>query len=137
MNPCVACNHLAFRNNVNWPTKTIPDGRVIHLACAFEVEHAVESVTNNATRSTEGVWRWNSNNNCIPDNSLRNAGFVSDEDRDATAAVRDVEQRQAIQRYREQRTESGYSDEEMFEMRAAFGEGTEVVDVFTGQTITV
>lgn len=42
----------------------------------------------------------------------------------------------ALEDYRKTREQNGYSAEEMFEMRAAFGEGVEVVDIFTGKTIT-
>jgi hypothetical protein len=40
-----------------------------------------------------------------------------------------------LKRYIENRQKYGYSDEELFEMRASFGEDEKVVDVFTGQTI--
>jgi hypothetical protein len=40
-----------------------------------------------------------------------------------------------LKRYIESRQKYGYSDEELFEMRASFGEDEEVVDIFTGQTI--
>jgi len=41
----------------------------------------------------------------------------------------------AIQQYIESRRKYGYSDEELFEMRASFGADEEVVDIFTGQSI--
>ena len=40
-----------------------------------------------------------------------------------------------LKKYIESRQKYGYSDEELFEMRASFGEDEEVVDIFTGQTI--
>jgi hypothetical protein len=40
-----------------------------------------------------------------------------------------------LKRYIENRQKYGYSDEELFEMQASFGEDEEVVDIFTGQTI--
>jgi len=40
-----------------------------------------------------------------------------------------------LKRYIENRQKYGYSDEELFEMRASFGKDEEVVDIFTGQTI--
>jgi len=43
----------------------------------------------------------------------------------------------AIQQYIESRRKYGYSDEELFEMRASFGEDEEVVDIFTGQKINL
>lgn len=43
----------------------------------------------------------------------------------------------AIQQYIESRRKYGYSDEELFEMRASFGEDEEVVDIFTGEKINL
>ena len=43
----------------------------------------------------------------------------------------------SIQKYISERQRNGYSHEELFEMKATFGEGTEIVDVFTGKTITL
>lgn len=45
-----------------------------------------------------------------------------------------VEDKAAIEAYVANRNKYGYSDEEKFEMRAAFG-NEEVVDIFTGQVI--
>lgn len=42
---------------------------------------------------------------------------------------------QALKNYIESRQKYGYSDEELFEMRASFGEDETVVDIFTGKTI--
>lgn len=43
----------------------------------------------------------------------------------------------AIKKYIAWRQTNGFSQEELCEMRAAFGPGATVVDVFTGQTMTV
>ena len=40
-----------------------------------------------------------------------------------------------LRRYRRERRNHKYSGEELYEMRAAFGSGTTVVDVITGQRI--
>lgn len=56
--------------------------------------------------------------------------------REATAAAREIEVAKSAAAYRESRR-NGYSAEEMNEMRAAFGAGATVVDVLTGQTITL
>ena len=47
----------------------------------------------------------------------------------------DIKDLEAITNYIENRKKYGYSDEELFEMRASFGEDEEVVDIFTGQVI--
>ena len=42
-----------------------------------------------------------------------------------------------IAQYIKSRELYGYSDEELFEMQAAFGPDEEVVDIFTGKTINL
>ena len=54
-------------------------------------------------------------------------------DADATKVAREEEAAASLERYRNRNRNP--SAEEMFEMRAAFGEGTTVVDVVTGKTI--
>lgn len=56
-------------------------------------------------------------------------------DREATADAREVEVEKAVKEYREAMKNHQYDAEELFEMEAAFGKGTKVVDVLTGQTI--
>ena len=61
--------------------------------------------------------------------------WVSDAiDRNATAAAREIEVERELAEYRASRR-SGYSAEELAEMRAAFGPGTVVRDILTGEEI--
>lgn len=53
---------------------------------------------------------------------------------EATQKARDAEVEKSISEYRERMKNHKPSAEELFEMRAAFGPGAKVVDVFTGQT---
>lgn len=55
-------------------------------------------------------------------------------DAEATQKARDAEVEKSISEYRERMKNHKPSAEELFEMRAAFGHGAKVVDVFTGQT---
>ena len=55
-------------------------------------------------------------------------------DAEATQKARDAEVEKSISEYRERMKNHKPSAEELFEMRAAFGPGAKVVDVFTGQT---
>lgn len=55
----------------------------------------------------------------------------------ATAEARDAESAREIAEYREAQKNRSYSEEELFEMRSAFGAGTTIVDVLTGKTITL
>lgn len=89
----------------------------------------------------EGVIRWRSNGRIPHDDMLydfRTLGFIDlfTEMRSRDARVRESDA--ALERYRKQRAESGYSAEEMTEMRAAFGTGgVEMVDVLTGERFLI
>ena len=54
----------------------------------------------------------------------------------ATEAKRDEQTCKEIEAYRNSRKNRGYSDEEKFEMDAAFGPGHTIVDIFTGARYT-
>lgn len=54
-----------------------------------------------------------------------------------SATAHKIEQAASIQEYIESRKNVGYTDEEKFEMRAAFGAGETVVNIFTGEVITL
>lgn len=83
------------------------------------------------------VVRWNSSDNIPFDDMLTEflvAGYI-----DAETVVNSMNQRKAeakasIEAYIARRQQYGYSDEERFEMQAAFG-GEEVVDIFTGKVV--
>ena len=70
----------------------------------------------------------------LHDDMLEKVAMVSDKvNVEATRAARDEETAKVIEAYRASYT--GPSEEEMFEMRAAYGKGTTVVDIFTGKKI--
>ena len=70
----------------------------------------------------------------LHDDMLEKVAKVSDKvNVEATRAARDEETAKVIEAYKASYT--GPSEEEMFEMRAAFGTGTTVVDIFTGKKI--
>ena len=76
--------------------------------------------------------------NCIErtlhDDMLEKVAMVSDKvNVEATRAARDEETAKVIEAYRASYT--GPSEEDLFEMKAAFGTGTTVVDIFTGKKI--
>lgn len=56
-------------------------------------------------------------------------------DLEATATARQAETAKHLNAYRESRAKHGYSQEELHEMRAAFGTGSTVVDIITGKKI--
>jgi hypothetical protein len=83
---------------------------------------------------TGGVVRWNSNNN-IPSRDILEFWqyFNKDFDFDKTLEVSEQETANFFKQYRESQANKVYSEEEKFEMRAAFGEGATVVNVITGK----
>lgn len=90
------------------------------------------------TNSESGsVVRWSSSNNIpFPDMLERFllAGLITHTEMGNSIAYRKVEDAKHIAQYIENRKKYGYSNEELFEIRAAFGD-EEVVDLFTGEVI--
>lgn len=54
--------------------------------------------------------------------------------REATTMARNEDNAKTIKAYKASREGKGFTEEEKNEMRAAFGEGTTVVDIFTGKS---
>lgn len=83
------------------------------------------------------VVRWNSSNNIPPKDILADfcvKGYITSETLYDSIACKNAEDAKFLEQYIANRAKYGYSDEEKFEMRAAFGD-EEVVDIFTGKTI--
>jgi hypothetical protein len=88
----------------------------------------------NATQDDKGIWRWNSNNRVPFEDKLRAAG-LSDIEIEKHNVARDKDNNEFLKEYRNHMENHVYSDEELFEMRAAFGKGVTVVNVITGKRI--
>ena len=85
----------------------------------------------------EGEARWNSSNNIVPSYILEMAvvdGTISIEVRNTTEQVRIIDDEIAIKNYINFRQKHGYSEEELMEIDAEFGD-EEPVDIFTGREI--
>lgn len=81
-----------------------------------------------------GAAFWVSSNNYLPEDCAEMLSFTDFIfDIQATAEARDKETNEFLEAYR--KNYKGPSEEEKAEMRAAFGEGAEIVDVITGKTI--
>lgn len=83
-----------------------------------------------------GVATWVSNGNAIPEDCVEKAiygGLPVNARR--TKALADFQAEKSLREYRERMKNHVYSDEELFEMRAAFGAGAVVVDAITGRKI--
>lgn len=87
-----------------------------------------------AYQDDEGVWRWKSSNN-VPFEDMLECWGLDSETMQKCIEARKKDTSKVIADYRKQMENHEPSDEEMYEMRAAFGEGEEVVNVITGQKI--
>ena len=99
-----------------------------------EVEKAVRKADEDATVDADGAISWNCNGNYLMDDfceKLEYAGYQFS--RTATAEKRDEQTRRFIEEYKKNQAEP--TEEELAEMRAAFGAGAKVVDVISGREI--
>ena len=101
-----------------------------------EVEAAVKEADEKATIDADGAIRWTSNGTYLMDDFCEKLAYAGyDFSREATSAARE---RQTIERLSEYRKQSHRTTaEEINEMRAAFGTGTKVVNILTGETIAI
>lgn len=84
----------------------------------------------------DGIVRWKSNNSVPPTELLELWQYLNkDFSFEKSLKQQDIENSNFLKQYREQQANRSYSEEELFEMRSAFGTGTKVVDVITGKTI--
>jgi hypothetical protein len=84
------------------------------------------------------VVRWKSNDRVPPKDCLDEMlsfGWITKQEFDNSNEERDIETKKAIDEYRKVMAEYVPSPEEIFEMRANFGEGATVVNVITGKSI--
>lgn len=84
------------------------------------------------------VIRWKSNNNIPPKTilySFLHLNYVTEYDVENSLKVYQIEMEQKLKEYKEMMKTYIYSDEELYEMKAAFGKGTTVVNVISGSKI--
>lgn len=84
----------------------------------------------------DGVVRWTSNNRVMPKDCREILSHTAYRDlfsEEASRAAEDAETAAFLESYRKNYT--GPSEEEKAEMRAAFGTGSTVVDIITGERI--
>jgi len=87
---------------------------------------------------SKGEVRWVSSNNIPPTDILEMAvvdGTITWEMFERSTKQNSIETTEFIERYQAMREKHGYSEEERFEMKAAFGD-EEIVDVFTGKVVS-
>ena len=98
------------------------------------VQDYVEEAKMKADVDSNGAIRWKNNGNYLMDDYcevLEYAGYPFS--REATKAARDAQVAEELAAYRA--NPPMMTDEDIAEMRAAFGSGTLVVDVISGQRI--
>lgn len=101
-----------------------------------EVSEALNRVKTDAIVEEDGAIRWISSGNYIPDDyceKLEYGGYNFS--REATRIKKDEQQSKFAEEYRERMKNYKPSKEELYEMKCAFGEGVEIVDIITGQKI--
>lgn len=94
----------------------------------------LEQYETDAYKDNNGVLRWKSNNHVPPQEVLDFWKYVGKRfNMSKCVAARNREDKIFLKEYRKQEQNRKYSQEELFEMEAAFGKGTVVVDVITGK----
>ena len=99
-----------------------------------ELEDAVRKADADAIVEPEGAIKWVKSGNYLMDDfceMLEYAGYPFS--REATAKSRDIQNSKFIEEYKKNYT--GPSEEELFEMRASFGDNGTVIGVITGNVI--
>lgn len=86
----------------------------------------------------DGAIRWKKNGNYLPDDYCEVLEYGRYPfSREATRIKREEQQAENLAQYRERMKNYVPSEEELYEMRSAFGEGTTVVDALTGQKYNI
>lgn len=91
-------------------------------------------IQENSYRGAQGELRWKSSNNCVPMHVFEEAGIEAPK---GHQAILEAEADAAIANYKKRMESYEPSAEELFEVEAAFGPGTEVVNVITGKKFKV
>ena len=101
-----------------------------------EVSEALNRVKTDAIVEEDGAIRWISSGNYIPDDyceKLEYGGYNFS--REATRIKKDEQQSKFAEEYRERMKNYKPSEEELYEMRCAFGKDVKIVNIITGQKI--
>ena len=101
-----------------------------------EVERAVRKANELAIVDSNGAIRWKSNGSYLMDDFCEMLEYVGYQfSRKATTKARNIQVKKCLKDYR--MNYNGPSVEELAEMRSAFGAGETVVDIITGDVITL
>jgi hypothetical protein len=89
---------------------------------------------NEAYQDENGVWRWKSNNH-VPFEDMLESWNLDEETFKKCIAAREADDAKFFANYRKQMENYEPDAETLYEMKTAFGEGAEVVNVITGKKI--
>ena len=86
----------------------------------------------------DGAVRWKSNGNYLPDDCMEKLEYApydlsSKISREATKIKREIQNKEFLEEYR--KNPPVLTQEDFYEMRAAFGKGVRVTNVITGEVI--
>lgn len=102
-----------------------------------EAERTIEMLDQNTYVDDSNVIRWKSNNSVPPVDCLELYVYIGKThfDYQLSLKTRESEESAFLENYREQESKRVISEEEMYELKASFGEGTTIVNVITGKEI--
>lgn len=85
----------------------------------------------------DGAIKWESNGNYLMEDVMNNiiANGFTEFSKEATLAKREAQVKELLSNYR--KNYKGPTEEQLAEMRAAYGYGAKVIDVITGDVITL
>jgi len=133
---CVAAgNHLNphhFLGNVE-ASETVA-GIAVHPGCKRDMDTAMRFWLDGSATWADGAYRWKSNNSVPGEDMIGRwlaLGYITADEAKASIKLRKSETDAFLKAYRKNPPKP--TAEDLFEMRAAFGEGAEVVNIITGK----
>lgn len=103
----------------------------------WELEEA-EKLWNDAYLDNFNIPHWKSNDHIPMSDMLKKWKYLNKEfDYELSLEKHNEQTHEEIEQYKNRMKNYVPSEEELYEMRCAFGKGTEVVDIFTGQKINI
>lgn len=133
---CVAAgNHLNPHHFLGEreATETVA-GIAVHPGCKRDMQVAMDFWLDGSATWKDGAYRWKSNNS-VPGADMIGRwlalGYITADEAKASIVVRNTETAAFLKAYR--KNPPKLTAEDRYEMRAAFGEGAEVVNIITGK----
>lgn len=106
-------------------------GLPVHNIERRRAKRTRERLEEDAYEDEDGVLRWEGSDNLVPPHVLERDAYLS-----VPVAQREAD-RERMKEIREQERNKEYSDVQKAEMRNAFGEDADVVNVLTGESVSL